>query len=132
MNKKNTWYHYSDFMIKKSGQKWFNQATRYFLKNKYFWKFQKSLMENLTFSSTQETFIQWKKADYFHFILLSAVEKLYYSGRQLRIIKPILCSKLSLLKTSWQMLRVLLQLSPLGSCLSYLTAPYWGTVWPCS
>ena len=44
--------------------------------------------------------------------------------------KPRLCSKLALFMTSWQMFKLLLQLSPLNSYLPYLRAFQWGTVWP--
>ena len=37
---------------------------------------------------------------------------------------------MSLFKTSWQMLEVLLQLSPLVWYLPYLRAFQWGTLWP--
>ena len=45
-------------------------------------------------------------------------------------IKPHLWSKLSLFKTSLQMLEVQLQLSPLYSSVPYLRPFQWGTVWP--
>ena len=45
-------------------------------------------------------------------------------------IKPHLWSKLSLFKTSLQMLEVQLQLSPLYSSLPYLRPFQWGTVSP--
>ena len=45
--------------------------------------------------------------------------------------KPHLCSKLSLFKMSWQMLKVPLQLSPLATSLPYLRTFQWGTVRPC-
>ena len=47
-------------------------------------------------------------------------------------LKPHLCSKFPLFKTSWWMLRALSQLSPLYSSLPYLRAFQWGTVWPCT
>ena len=46
--------------------------------------------------------------------------------------KPLLCSKLALFKKAWQMLRVLLHLSPLGSYLPLLTTFQKDTVWPCT
>ena len=45
--------------------------------------------------------------------------------------KPSLCSKLTLFKTFWQMLEVMLQLSPLTWVLPNLKAFQWGNVWPC-
>ena len=47
-------------------------------------------------------------------------------------IKPLLCSKLALFKTPWQMFRVLTLLSRLGSYLPLLRAFQWGTAWPFS
>ena len=46
--------------------------------------------------------------------------------------KPHLCSKLSLFKASWQMLKVQSQLSLLDPSLPYLRPFQWGTVWPYS
>ena len=46
------------------------------------------------------------------------------------LTKARLWSKLSLFKMSWQMLEVLLQLSPLYQSIPYLRAFQWGTVWP--
>ena len=43
--------------------------------------------------------------------------------------RPCLCSKFSIFKMSWQMLKVLPQLSPLDQSLPYLRAFQWGTVW---
>ena len=42
---------------------------------------------------------------------------------------PLLCSKLALFKTSWQMLEILPQVSPLFSSLLYLRAFQWGAEW---
>ena len=44
--------------------------------------------------------------------------------------KPCLCSNFVLFKKAWQMLRVLLHLSPLGSYLPLLRPFQRGTVWP--
>ena len=46
--------------------------------------------------------------------------------------RPHFCSKLSLFKTSWQMLRVLPHLRFLEPYLPYLRAFHWGAVWPCA
>ena len=54
------------------------------------------------------------------------------SSAKLRINKACLYSKFPLFKTSWWMLRVLPQLSPLESSLPYLRAFQLGTVWPCT
>ena len=53
--------------------------------------------------------------------------KLKYSTLQNIGLFSSLCSKLTLFKTSWQILRILAQLSPLGSYLPYLRAFQWGT-----
>ena len=45
------------------------------------------------------------------------------------LTKPCLCSKLSLFKIFWQMLKVLQQLSCLDPSLPYLRAFQWGMVW---
>ena len=44
--------------------------------------------------------------------------------------KPRLWSKLALSNTSWQILKVLKQLSPPNQFFSCLRALQWGTVWP--
>ena len=44
--------------------------------------------------------------------------------------KPCLYSKMALFMISWQIFKLLLQLSPLNSYLPYLRAFQWGNVWP--
>jgi len=46
------------------------------------------------------------------------------------LTKPRLCSKLSLFKMSWWMLKVPLQLSPLDPSVPYLRSFQLGTEWP--